>query len=452
MKNVFIKKFTIDKNHLAADEKTVLPKLEEAAQLIAGIYSQQVNDKYPGANFYPHDATKEEIEKAAKDDPQILGPYTIVERREGKLISIPYHIKYKKQLEPVARLLLDAAALSKSSVFAKRLELQSKALLDGSYEESDIYWLSMKPFVIDFVIGPIERYDDRLFFRKCAYQAWIGLLDKENTDETEVFKDVVIAARKKVFIGAEKVDFLDRIKIRTDQTVIYTGLIAKFMFGAVNLPNDVSLMEKYGTSITISLPALKEKFNNQYYPIFESLFEKSFKKSYTREELLKGAIRNSYLHELSHPMLRFRNAEERLGELFPIYDEISAYVLGVKNAGILLLKDFISQKEVETILIMFICRAFATWMELKHNPARMSYVQGYAIILNHLLVNGAIQERGGICWTNFPKLYITMSELVALLERILESGSQLSANEFIKNYGSLAAFNRLGGRIEGVKI
>jgi len=54
---------------LNKNEKKVLSLLIEAASLVLPIYKLQENPKYPGANFYPHDATKEEIEDAAKKDP-----------------------------------------------------------------------------------------------------------------------------------------------------------------------------------------------------------------------------------------------------------------------------------------------------------------------------------------------------------------------------------------------
>ena len=94
--NIFskgVRRFKVDDRELSSKEKVLFRKLIKAAELIAPIYLKQKNDKYPGANFYPKDATKEEIQKAAEDNPLILNPYTMVERdRLGKLIAIPYHI------------------------------------------------------------------------------------------------------------------------------------------------------------------------------------------------------------------------------------------------------------------------------------------------------------------------------------------------------------------------
>ena len=93
-----LKRFEIETKELSQKEKALFGKLTSAAELIAPLYSKQKNNKYPGANFFPHNATKEEIKKANKKNPAILDPYTFIERdKSGKLIAVPFHIKFKKR-------------------------------------------------------------------------------------------------------------------------------------------------------------------------------------------------------------------------------------------------------------------------------------------------------------------------------------------------------------------
>ncbi|MFH0859211.1 MAG: hypothetical protein V1868_01165, partial [Patescibacteria group bacterium] len=75
-----IRKFKINTKELSQKEKVLFKKLISAAELIAPLYLNQKNNKHPGANFYPYDASKEEIERAARKNPAILSPYTFVER------------------------------------------------------------------------------------------------------------------------------------------------------------------------------------------------------------------------------------------------------------------------------------------------------------------------------------------------------------------------------------
>jgi len=428
---------------LSTSEKKVVSKLIEAARAITSIYQKQENPKFLGANFYPHNATKEEILDAVKNDPAVLSPYTIVEKtKNGKLQAVPYHIKYKRYLEKAAHFVREAAKLSENKEFASRLELQASSLLDGSYEASDIYWLSMKPYKINFVIGPIERYIDKLFFKKCAYQSWVGIMDEKLTKDAVAFKNYIVSARRKVLAPSEKVDFLDKIQIRVDDTLFFSGLIARFMFTSANLPNDVSLMEKHGSEITIFKPAFNIKFNDERYPIVHAVFEEKFQQSYPKELLKQGCLRNSYLHEISHFLLRYRDAERRLKEYFPVFDELSASVYGVKACGSLLLKDIINQKELEAIMVMFIARAFSWWISYLKEPGVIHYAQGFAIALNFFLENGAIRESGGFSWPNFTKLFVSIDELADALERILALGTYEDAKKFVEKYASLEIFEQ----------
>lgn len=443
MKNSSVILFPIKKLKLTATEKKVVAILIDAAKSIAPIYDLQENNNHPGANFYPHDVTKDEILNAAKKDPTILSPYTIVDKNgRGRLKAIAYHIKYQKQLQKTAALIRKAAQITDNEEFANRLELQANALVDGGYEASDIYWLSMKPYKIDFVIGPIERYNDQLFFTKSSYQSWVGLMDEKKTKEALEFKDYIVSARRKVLVPSEKVEFLNKIQIRVDDTLIFSGLIARFMFTSSNLPNDVNLMEKHGSEITIFNQSFNKKFDTEHHPFFHAVFEEKFQQSYPVPTLRLGSLRNTYLHEICHPLLRYRDAERRLKEFFPIFDEITASVFGVKACGSLLLKDVISQKELEAIMVMFIARAFSWWISYLQEPSVIHYAQGFAIAVNFFVENGAIREAQGFSWPNFTKLFVSIDELSDALERILALGTYDDAKKFVEKYASLEIFER----------
>lgn len=435
-----IKRFEIDTKELSQKEKVLFNKLISAAKLIAPLYSKQKNNKYPGANFYPHDATREEIEKAAKKNPVILNPYTFVERNKfGKLIAIPFHLKFKKELKPIAKLLREAAELSENKNFSWYLRNQANSLLNGDYEKSEIVWLKTELFKFGFIIGPIERYLDKLFFKKCAYQAWLGILDKKKTKEAERLKKMFLASRRKILPGSEKVD-VSKLWVRVDKTVIFSGLIADFMFTGTNLPNDVNLMKKYGSNLTIFETSLDLKFRNDHFPIFKVIFDKDLQKFYSKDELYRASLRCILLHEIAHSLIRYRDAEERLGDLFPIFDELYGYILGAKGCGTLLLKGAMSQKELEAILIMHICRNFTWWLDSLKNPDVNHYAIGAAIAQNFFLREGAIKEKGGISWPNFTKLFICIDELSHLLEYHIALGSYEEAKEFVNEYGSFDVF------------
>src|SRR3990167_3162951 len=86
-------KFKVEKafyTELSKDEKKILPILANASLLVGELYLQQEKDqeKYPGAAFYPPDVSDEEIEEAARKNPQILSPFTIIEKDSKGIIAI----------------------------------------------------------------------------------------------------------------------------------------------------------------------------------------------------------------------------------------------------------------------------------------------------------------------------------------------------------------------------
>ena len=445
-----IKKFKIGTKELSQKEKVLFGKLISAAELITPLYLKQKNNKHPGANFYPYDATKEEIERAARKNPAILSPYTFVERdKAGKLIAIPYHLKFKKELKPISELLEEAADLSEDKNFSLYLRSRAKSLLDGSYEKSEIIWLKTEPVKFGFIIGPIERYLDKLFFKKCAYQSWVGLLDEEKTKEAEKFKNAILAGRRKILSGSEKAE-ISKLGVRVDRTAIFSGLIADFMFAGTNLPNDVRLMEKHGSNLTIFESSLESNFKGNRLSIFKAVFDKKFQKSYSEEDLYKGSLRCILLHEISHSLIRYRDAEERLKDLFPVFDELYAYILGIKGCGVLFLKGVMNQKELEAVLIMYICLNFACWLDSIKSPDKEHYTIGAAITQNFFLKEEAMREKGGISWPNFTKLFICIDELSRLLEYHLAVGSYEEAKDFIGEYSSFNVFKRFSSQLSKI--
>jgi hypothetical protein len=414
---------------LTKNEQAVLEHLIDAAKLIEPLYEK--------VKFYPDDVSRDEIEKAAKENPEILSPYTVVEKNDDQLTYIFYHEKYKDDLREIAELLNKAAGISENPRFAKGLRLQAKALLDGSYDEATIYWMGMKPYILDINIGPVERYDDKLFFTKAAYQAWVGVMDEEKTHKAQVYKELILSARRMALMPSEKVDYYDKVQVRVDDILIFSGLISRTRFIGVNLPNDVSLMEQYGSEITMFNQTNETRMETEIIPTFNKLFSKEFKQQFTLEDLENGSSGFNMLHELAHVYLRYKNSEKNLKDLFPYIDELAAYVMGIKVCGSLFLKDIATQHELESIIVAFLTKCFYMVNEESNVKSRVHYTVGCGIFINYLIENGAIRQSGGISWPNFTKIFVAIDHLSEILERILSSGKREDAAAFIKQYQNL---------------
>lgn len=443
----YIKQFNVDVSFLTKEELLILEKLVEASQLVAKVYQAQLQD-----GFYPVNVTRQEIEKAALSNPLILSPYSVVERDEaGKLIAIPYHKKYKDLLLPVAQRMVEAAEIPvHRKDFRKALLMQAKALLNGDYDKAQMHWIRIKPYLIDIVIGPIERNEDNLFFVKRAYQAWIGILNHNVTDRVNVLKEVVFSARRRQVLPSESVDFIKKAQFRIDNTVVFAGLIANYCYTGTTLPNDISILEKYGSESWVFLPSVQENFEKRQYPLFNLIFAPDFKTAFNKDLLHRGYLLMVTMHEITRTLVRYRFAVDRLKELFPVFNEATIESLAVKMTGSLLLKDVVSQKEMEAVLVMFLTRMFDGYVDRDNTKnGSGSLVLGNAILLNSLVQSEALHvTKQGISWPNFTKMFISVCDLASEMEQVLASGNYSDARHYIDEHSSTNVFKKFSAAIK----
>lgn len=419
---------------LSKNERAVLKLLVEAGKLIAPIYKLQEDPKFPGANFYPHDATKGEIQKASDNDSQILSPYTVVNRQGGKLVATAYHKKYADLLKPIADKLEQAADISKNEEFARLLRIQAKALTEGSYEEASIARLKMPQYILDISIGPTDRIDDRLLFIKTSYQCWVGVVDMEGTERLINYKSIVLGVTRKALVPSERIDSFHKVKVLVDDVILFSGLVSRTKFVGINLPYSLKIVEKYGSEITLFNQPNDLRLKEQILPTFNKIFPKVFREEFTPEDIRRGYLRATALHELAHSHLHYRHAVENLQDLFIYIDELAATVLGLRMAGSLLLKDRITDRQLESMTLVLICRSFSLVGKSKEDRFVSNYALGGAVFINFMLKNGALKQKGKMIVPNMIKVFMALQELLSILEELLSHGTRKNAEDFIKKY------------------
>src|SRR3989344_4643200 len=232
---------------LTANEQKLLPILIEAVKNADKIFARQENNKYKGANFYPHDVSREKIESAARLNHKILSPFTIVKRdKSQKLIAVDFHIEYASFIAPIAALLEKAADLSQNRSFKNYLMVLAKSLIDGNYQKADIAWLEVKGSNLDIIIGPHERYLDKLFFIKRAYQANVGIIDKDITHRAKSIRDILYSTIEK---QPNRISPPKIVDARALYCLIQAGFLGRALFVRQHLPFDANTTEKYGSRI-----------------------------------------------------------------------------------------------------------------------------------------------------------------------------------------------------------
>jgi len=254
--------------------------------------------KPAGSGYYPADMSREEFE--ALDDPQKTSLYTLITRNEeGNLQVVPYHEAYKEQVEQAARLLKQAADLAEDPGFRKYLQLRAEALLTDDYLASDLAWMDMKENDIDFVVGPIENYEDALYNYKAAHESFILIKDKEWSEKLAYINSVLPQMQRslpvpdtyKTEVPGSKSD------LGAYDAIYYAGdCNAGSKTIAINLPNDERVHASKGSRKLQLKNSIRYKFEQILLPITNVLIVEEQRDHVTFDAFFE----NTMYHEVAH--------------------------------------------------------------------------------------------------------------------------------------------------------
>ena len=247
-------------------------RLNNDTPFIAG-----VGKKPATANFYPHDMTKEELSKSGLKDS--ANQYSIIRRDStGRLYSIPYHVAFREPLQRASSYLRQAAALSTEPQLKRYLNLRAEALVTDNYTASDIAWMDMKNNSLDIIIGPIENYEDALYNRRTAYEAYVLVKDKEWSQRLEKYVTMLPGLQQDLPVEA-------KYKAETPGTSSQLAVYDIVYYAgdcnsggktiAVNLPNDEELQKTKGTRRSQLKNAMQAKFDKILVPIAKEYIDPS---------------------------------------------------------------------------------------------------------------------------------------------------------------------------------
>ena len=230
-------------------------------------------EKPLGCQYYPQDMTAEEFD--ALEDENKFSLYTVIRRDEnGALKCVWYRDEYKEEIEKVCSLLEEAAALTENEGMRKYLTERVKAFRTDDYLASDLAWMDMKDCNMDFVVGPIENYDDHLYEAKAAYESFILLKDEKRSANLakyvgllpELQKALPCAPEYKTFVPGTSSD------LNVYDAIYYAGdCNAGSKTIAINLPNDERVHAAKGTRRLQLYNSMMAKFDKIMMPIGEVL-------------------------------------------------------------------------------------------------------------------------------------------------------------------------------------
>ena len=422
------------------------PKVREYAKINYGPWDRLQSDdvfltenaeKALGAQFYPHDMTKEELE-AAPDSVDKTGLYSVIRRDDkGALISIPFSKIYQTELQQASKLLLEASALADDKEFANYLQMRSVALLSDNFQASDFAWMDMKNNPIDVVIGPIETYEDQLFGYRAAYESYVLVKDLAWSQRLAKFASFLPALQRGLPVD-------EKFKQETPGTdadlnaydvIYYAGHSnAGGKTIAINLPNDEEVQLKKGTRRLQLKNAMKAKFDHILDPIAKVLIAPEQRKHVTFDAFFA----NTMFHEVAHG-LGIKNTingkgtvRQSLKEHASALEEGKADILGLYMITELFKQGQISQGVVEDNYVTFMAGIFRSvrfGASSAHGKANM-------VRFNYFQQAGAFErDANGLYAVNFEKMAKAMASLSELILTIQGTGDYAQVDQLINDSG-----------------
>lgn len=435
------------------DKDTLLPRIaDEKARRFAEInygpwdrlnnnepFLEGVGPKSPGANFYPKDMTKEEFENWTNSKKK--SQYTVIRRDDaGELMAIPYHEFYKERTNRAADLLDSAASITKNKSLMYYLGLRANALRNDNYRSSDIAWLNLKGNALDIIIGPIENYEDQLYGYKTAHEAYVLVKDKQWSQRLKRFAAFLPSLQKGLPVDEKyKQDEIgSNAQLNAYDVIYYAGdCNAGSKTIAVNLPNDESLQQNYGTRRSQLKNAMRAKYDEILVPISEVLIEDAQQKHITFDAFFG----NTMFHEVAHG-LGIKNTitgqgtvREALKEQHSALEEGKADILGLYMVTELFERGEIEEGEIMDNYVTFMASIFrsvrfgASSAHGKANMLRFNYFNERGAFTKNL--------KTGKYSIDFEKMKSAMNELSELIIELQGDGDYEAVNNLMQEKGQI---------------
>jgi len=412
-------------------------RLDHDAPFVPGVPA-----KPPMANFYPADATKEEIEKWIDTLPEAgqqaaVGFFTTIRRRpDGRLTAVPYTQEYLNTLVRAASLLREAAALTTQPTLRRYLDARAAAFLTNDYYASDVAWMELDAS-IEPTIGPYEVYEDEWFNYKAAFEAFITLRDDAETKKLETF-------------GGRLQDLEDNLpfdpKYRTPKlgalapirvvNVVFTAGDANrgVQTAAFNLPNDDRVIREKGSKRVMLKNVQEAKFQKVLLPIA--------KVALAPADQGKVSFDAFFTHILMHELLHGLGPHVVHGTATPLRQALKEHYSAIEEAkadiaGLWALERLASQKAIDPAIAdsMYVTFLASMFRSIRFG-VNEAHGKGIAMQLNWMLDNGAITVApGGTFAIDQAKIREAVAALTGEFLTMEAEGNYEKAAAFVKRLG-----------------
>jgi hypothetical protein len=451
--------------HLFWIHKGPWDDLNEYKAFIPGVPAR----KPLGANFYPEDMTKQEFENWVKTLPEAEraeaeGFFTLIRRGpERKLKIVPYSEAYHDDLQRVAALLREAAALTTHSSLKRFLTLRAEAFSSNTYFDSDVAWMDLDA-PLDITIGPYETYNDELFGYKAAFEAYVNVRDERETARLAVFarhlQEIENNLPEDPKFRTPKLG--PAAPIRVVNEVFSSGDGAHgVQTAAYNLPNDERVVKEKGSKRVMLKNVQEAKFRSVLVPIAMRVLPQKAQPDISFEMFFTHILAHELMHGLGPQQVtiggRQTTPRQELKELYSAVEEAKADVTGLfalqylmdhakeMKLGRVLPSDEAAQRQ---LYVTYLASAFRS-LRFGLNDA---HGKGMALQFNYFLDKGAFLQQGDGSFTvNVVKMKAAVRELTHDLLTLEATGDYAGARRMLDTLGMVRPnVQRALQKLEGI--
>ena len=402
--------------------------------------------KPKGANFYPLDMSKAEFEAA--DLPGKTSEYTLLRRdAAGKLVTVPYSVEYREPLGRAAAALGKAAALAEDAGLAKYLALRAQALTTDDFRASEIAWLDMKTNRLDFVVGPIETYDDQLYGYKAAYEGLVLVKDMEWSRRLARYAAMLPALQRGLPVpDAYKAEVPGTDSDLNAYDVVYYAGDANQggKVIAVNLPNDPEVQLSKGTRRLQLKNVMRAKFDKILVPIADELIAPTQRRHVTFDAFFA----NTMFHEVAHG-LGIKNTVNGKGEVGDALKELASGIEEGKAdvLGLYMVTRLHEQGELGGALEDYYVTFLASIFRSVRFGSSDAHGEANMIRFNYFLERGAFsRDADGRYHVDMKKMRAAVDALSADLLQLQGNGDYEGVRQLVATKGVIGP--QLGADLE----
>ena len=407
-------------------------------------FIEGVPTRLAGANFYPEDMTKEEFTAWLETlpDPEKQKAtgffYTVRRTADRKLTLIPYNEEYKEFLEPAAKLLRDAAALTTNASLKSFLTKRADAFFSNDYYASDVAWMDLDS-PIEPTIGPYEVYMDELFNYKAAFEAFITIRNDEETKKLASFSRQLQDIENNLPINPKyrnpKLGASAPIRV-VDEVLVGGEARAGVQTAAFNLPNDERVTREKGSKRVMLRNVQEAKFQKVLAPIAGIALDAVQRGKISFEPFFTHILAHELMHGLGpHTVTvdgKQTTVRQQMKELGSALEEAKADISGLFALQYLIDKGVVAKSTEEPMYVTYLAGAFRS-VRFGINEA---HGKGMALQFNYLFDAGAFEYDAASATfkVNIAKMKEASQRLTGDIMTIQAEGSYEQAKALLEKY------------------